>query len=90
MVGIGNRNLLYGEKLTIVLSVSSTLPKDGFKPALRERAFFCLFLRAKEKTRDRCRCGFPLSLSPTQGLDFCERIMALNLVLVYMQRNIIQ
>ena len=33
IVGMTNENLLYGEKLTIVISVSSTLPKDGFKPA---------------------------------------------------------
>ena len=41
-------------------SVSSTLPKDGFKPALRERAFFSPFFYCHEKARDRNRCGlFP-------------------------------
>src|ERR1700712_377694 len=48
MTDIENGNFLSARTLAIVIPVSSTLPKDGFKPALRERAFFWLFSAAQE------------------------------------------
>jgi len=71
MSGMANRNLLSTGILAIVVSVSSTLSKDGFKPAPCERAFFTLFRRYKEKTRHRCRRGLRCLLaSRLMGLDF--------------------
>ncbi|MET0962894.1 MAG: GGDEF domain-containing protein [Noviherbaspirillum sp.] len=63
MSGMSNRNLLFWGRLDIVAPVSSTLPKDGFKlAAFIPVGFFCPHFRsAQEKTRNRCRCGFPLS-----------------------------
>jgi hypothetical protein len=86
IVGMANRNLLYGEKLAIVLPVSSTLPKDGFKPAPCERAFFFAQFPSDQRKNPRSMSmRVPLSsLIPDQGLDFCERIMSLKLSRVYM------
>jgi hypothetical protein len=80
-----NRNLLYGEKLNIVIPVSSTLPKDGFKPAPCEWAFFCpISWHQKKKPAIDTDAGFPVFSLPS-GLDFCARIMILKRHFVYMQ-----
>jgi hypothetical protein len=45
--------------------VSSTLPKDGFKPALLERAFFSSFSeRPKKKPAIDTDAGFPVFSRP--------------------------
>jgi len=51
------------------------LPKDGFStPRSFRRGSFWRFALRKEKTSDRCRCGFPcLASSPAPGLDFVRR-----------------
>jgi hypothetical protein len=87
MADIGNRNLLYVGKMAIVLPVSSTLPKDGFKPAPSEWAFFCpIFPEEKKKPAINVDAGFPAFSLPS-GLDFCAQIMILKRRLVYMQSN---
>jgi hypothetical protein len=71
MSGMRNRNLIYAGKLAIVVPVSSTLPKDGFQPALRERAFFfAIFRFTKEKPAIDTDAGFPCLLAPQLlGMD---------------------
>jgi hypothetical protein len=61
-----NRNLIYAGKLAIVVPVSSTLPKDGFQPALRERAFFSPFSGSpKKKPAIDTDAGFPVFSLPS-------------------------
>ncbi len=71
MSGIGNRNLLYVRKLAIVLPVSSTLPKDGFKPAPCERAFFWKnVFPPKKKPAIDTDAGFPVFSHPSSRSGF--------------------
>lgn len=53
------------------------------------RGIAAVFRRAKEKTRNRHRCGLPLSSrSPALRHGFCERMMNANEFSVYMQCSI--
>ena len=55
----------------------------------RARCIAGVFRRAKEKTRNRHRCGLPLSSrSPAHRHGFCDRMMNANAPPVYMQRSI--
>jgi hypothetical protein len=91
MSGMENQNFLYSWKLTIVVPVSSTLPKDGFKPALRERAFFCPIPAIQRKNPPSLPMRASLSSRfPSHGTGFCERIMRLNGPAVYVSCIFIQ
>jgi hypothetical protein len=73
-------------------SVSSTLPKDGFKlTAFIPVGFFLPFsLRPKKKPAIDIDAGFPCLLSsPAHRHGFCDRIMKLKALRVYMHCNII-
>ena len=69
MTDIANRNFIYKQKLTIVLSVSSTLPKDGL-PAPSERVFLPVSRRPKKKPAIDADAGFPVFSLQLIGVDF--------------------
>ncbi len=88
-----NRNLLYAGEFAIVTPVSSTLPKDGFKPAAFIPAGF--FLRIFSKRPRKNPRSIPMrvslsSLSPAHRPGFCGRIMNVNAYRVYMQCTIFE
>jgi hypothetical protein len=67
MTGIANRNFLYARKLAIVIPVSSTLLRDGFKPtALISVGFFLPFSGCpKKKPAIDTDAGFPVFSRPS-------------------------
>jgi hypothetical protein len=72
MSGMRNRNLIYAGKLAIVVLVSSTLPRDGFKPAvfIPVGFFFDISKCIKKKPAIDNDAGFPCLLAPQlMGLD---------------------
>jgi hypothetical protein len=73
IIGIANGNFICGLKLPIVVSVSSTLPKDGFKPAAFIPVGFFLPISGapKKKPAIDTDAGFPVFSRPQlSGLDF--------------------
>jgi hypothetical protein len=58
-------DFIYSRKASIVMPVSSTLPKDGL-PAPSERVFFCPFPgRPKKKPAIDTDAGFPVFSLPS-------------------------
>jgi hypothetical protein len=92
IIDIADRNFIYGLKVTIVIPVSSTLPKDGFSPPRSFRwAFFCQFPIAQRRNPQSITMRVSLSsLPPAHRRGFCGRIMQPNTRAVYMQCNIVQ
>jgi len=89
MPGMSNRNFLNGEKLSIVLPVSSIPQRMDLSPLPVSGLFFAQFPGAQRKNPRSTPMWVSLS-SPilAQGLDFCERIMISKCFLVYMRRSI--
>jgi hypothetical protein len=92
MMGIANGNFIYSLNLTIVVSVSSTLPKDGLSPPRSFRwAFFLTFCGCQRKNPRSIPMRVSLSsLVPSSRSGFCERIMNGNACSVYMHCSIVQ
>jgi hypothetical protein len=91
IIDIANGNFVYKVKLTIVVPVSSTLLRDGFKPtALIPVGFFLSFSVIQRKNPQSIPMRVSLSSRvPALRHGFSERIMTLNAFPVYMHCNIV-
>jgi hypothetical protein len=73
IIDIANGNFLYRKRLSIVIPVSSTLPKDGFKPSafIPVGFFLPISSRPKKKPAVNNDAGFPVFSRPQLiGMDF--------------------